>query len=84
MIYCDYVEWIMWDVLSVSIVIVLVAYATVIAYSFEHFSSLMRQQGDLIYRIIEQNQHKLDMAKLDLGFDITGNEILQPTVGEEE
>lgn len=47
MIYCDYVEWIMWDVLSVSIVIVLVAYATVIAYSFEHFSSLIITLADL-------------------------------------
>ena len=73
----------MTDIVLYAILVALGLNGMAILYIFEHFSSLVCSQGDLIDRILERGQSKHQDSQnevndsIDLGFDITGNEIIQ-------
>jgi len=74
-------EWILWLMIGVLIMHIIGS-----LLMFEHFSTLMNVQSDLIDKMLK---HLLDDKQKsacdeELGFDITGNEIQQIIVGEQE
>ena len=74
-------EWILWLMIGVFIMHIIGS-----LLMFEHFSTLMNVQSDLIDKMLK---HLLDDKQKsacdeELGFDITGNEIQQIMVGEQE
>ena len=74
-------EWVLWLMIGVLIMHIIGS-----LLMFEHFSTLMNVQSDLIDKMLK---HLLDDKQKsacdeELGFDITGNEIQQIIVGEQE
>jgi hypothetical protein len=74
-------EWILWLMIGVLIIHIIGS-----LFMFEHFSTLMNVQSDVIDKMLK---HLLDDKQKsacdeELGFDITGNEIQQVMVSEQE
>lgn len=74
-------EWILWLMIGV-----LILHIVGSLFMFEHFSTLMNVQSDVIDKMLK---HLLDDKQKsacdeELGFDITGNEIQQVMVSEQE
>jgi len=74
-------EWILWLMIGV-----LILHIVGSLFMFEHFTTLMNVQSDVIDKMLK---HLLDDKQKsacdeELGFDITGNEIQQVMVSEQE
>ena len=71
------------EVMLYAILFALAINAGAIYYVFEHFSTIFRAQGNLIDKLLigfqpkEQEVSREPIIHEDLGFDITGNEVLQ-------
>ena len=73
-------EWVLWLMIGVLIMHIIGS-----LLMFEHFSTLMNVQSDLIDKMLKHLLEDKQKSACDeeLGFDITGNEIQQIIVGEQ-
>lgn len=74
-------EWILWLMIGVLIIHIIGS-----LFMFEHFSTLMNMQSDLIDKMLKNllDDKQKSACDEELGFDITGNEIQQVMVSEQE
>lgn len=74
-------EWILWLMIGVLIIHIIGS-----LFMFEHFSTLMNMQSDLIDKMLKNllDDKQKSACDEELGFDITGNEIQQVRVSEQE
>ncbi len=74
-------EWILWLMIGVLIIHIIGS-----LFMFEHFSTLMNVQSDLIDKMLKNllDDKQKSACDEELGFDITGNEVQQIMGSEQE
>lgn len=74
-------EWILWLMIGVLIIHIIGS-----LFMFEHFSTLMNMQSDLIDKMLKNllDDKQKSACDEELGFDITGNEVQQIMGSEQE